>query len=204
MRAVIITGGNIEDYAYTKTLILPNDYIICADSGFDHALKMQIKPHILLGDLDSIKSKPSPVQTIIYPTEKDMTDTELAVAYAKEKGYTQILLLGAIGTRMDHSIANILLLVAYIDDRTTITIADEYNKINLLKKETVFYGQPGDLISLVPLSTCKGVTTTNLKYPLKDAIIQCGSSIGISNVFVKHSAKVSIKSGWMLGIQSRD
>ena len=199
MRAVIITGGTISDYAYTKNLIQPHDTIICADSGYDHALAMDLIPNVLIGDLDSIREVPSGVPVMQHPMDKDFTDTELALNYASDKGYKDILLLGGLGNRMDHSMANIMMLVNF---QNTI-IVNENNKIQIGKKIELRETK-GTLVSLIPLSMCSGIYTENLKYPLQNASMQVGHSLGVSNVMTDAKASVIIEKGDMLVIVARD
>lgn len=199
MRAIIITGGTINDYTYYKTFIKPEDTIICADSGYDHAVKMGINIDILIGDLDSISSVPENVPIIRYPVDKDQTDTELALNYVKNKGFTEILLIGAIGTRLDHSIANIFLLTQF---NNTIII-DETHKI-MIGSNLYLHETEGTIVSLLPLTHCSGIYTENLKYPLINASMAVGYSRGISNVTTEEKATIKVKEGIMLVIIVRE
>ena len=108
MRGVIICGGNVGEYI--KDYIKPDDYIICADSGYDRAKAFGITPDIVIGDMDSTKEAEIPFEKIVYPVRKDFTDSEIAVNYAIEKGFEEVLMFGMIGTRMDHTLASISLL----------------------------------------------------------------------------------------------
>ncbi|MCL1996571.1 MAG: thiamine diphosphokinase [Defluviitaleaceae bacterium] len=199
MRAVIISGGTISDYQYTKSLIKPEDVIICVDGGYNHALCMGLVPGVLIGDLDSIGEKPLNVPIIQYPTSKDFTDTEIALNYAKDKGYEDILLLGGLGTRLDHTLANILLLINF---RNT-TIVNEYNKIRI-GSEIELEEAEGTFVSLIPLGVCSGIYTQNLKYPLENATMEAGYGIGISNVMTASKAKVTVAKGDMLVVVAKD
>ncbi|MBQ7986007.1 MAG: thiamine diphosphokinase, partial [Clostridia bacterium] len=105
MRGVIICGGNVGEYI--KDYIKPDDFVICADAGYDHAKKFGIKADVVIGDMDSTKFTDIAEEKRIYPKRKDFTDSELAIMYAEEKGFERVLLFGMIGTRMDHSLANI-------------------------------------------------------------------------------------------------
>lgn len=199
-RAVIITGGTVTDYAYTKNLITKNDTIICADSGYDHASAMGITPHVLLGDLDSIKKEPEQgITKIKFPTDKDYTDTELALNYAKDKGFERILLLGAIGTRMDHTLVNIQMLARF----SNATIINENNKI-YTGKNIAISEKTGTYVSLLPMSTCTNVNTKNLQYQLTNATLQPSYGLSVSNVMVANEATVTVGEGIMTVIVAWD
>ena len=200
MRAVIITGGEIRDYEYTKLLIHKNDTIICADSGYDHAIKMNLSPSVLIGDLDSIKgSVKEDLKIIKYPTDKNFTDTELALQYAKEENFENILILGAIGTRFDHTIANILLLTQF----TNAIILNENNKVQV-GTDITLEEEVGTIVSLIPISKCVGIYTKNLKYQLVNATMEIGHSLGISNVMISSVANITVSSGAMLVVVAND
>ena len=207
MRAVIITGGKIADYNYIKAQIRTDDTIICADSGYDHAIKMGVKADIVIGDFDSIDSIsaiPQDTAIIRHPSRKDQTDTEIAIDYAREHGFKDFLLLAATGGRMDHSLTNILLLKGFLERGETAVIVDEHSKIMLTDTTLHLSEAPGTIVSLVPLSDCTGVCTNNLEYPLNNADMHVGKGVGVSNIMTAGSAVVSVKSGLLLVIAARD
>lgn len=110
-RCVVIGAGVISDFSLTRLLIKEDDFIICADGGLSRAEKMGITPDTLIGDFDSEESpKESPCRKITLNREKDNTDLFEAVSLAYEMGYHEILALGALGGRFDHSYANIAML----------------------------------------------------------------------------------------------
>ena len=160
MRAVIITGGSIQNYPAIKQYIQPNDYIICADSGYDHAVKMEITPNLLVGDMDSIHADLPTENIRIFPAKKDDTDTEIAISAALKQGCDDILILGGIGSRMDHTLANILFLKQLHDQKISAKIVNENNEIRLMgsQENITLQGHPGDLLSLIPITDCIGVT----------------------------------------------
>ena len=192
MRAVIIGSGEIKDYEKAKSRICAEDYIICADGGYDHAVKMGIKPDILIGDFDSIKQIPDDIEYLQYPTRKDMTDSHIAMDMAMEKGYNEMLLLGFTGDRADHSLTNILLLINYPD----AVIADDNNEIRLIKDTVGLSGKVGDTVSIIPIcGDLTGVTTTGLEYPLENETLYLGDSRGVSNVMTAEKCTVTCNGG---------
>ncbi|MCL2236477.1 MAG: thiamine diphosphokinase [Defluviitaleaceae bacterium] len=204
MRAVIISGGTIEDYNFIKKQINSGDTVICADSGYDHAVKMGIDPHIILGDFDSIGSAPKGVALQRHPSEKDLTDTEIAIEYARGEGFKDFLLLGVLGSRIDHSLTNILLLQHFLERGENAVIINENNKIMITNSALELSEPVGSIISLVPLTTCEGVTTKNLKYPLEGADMLAGKGLGVSNIMLSDNATVSLQKGLMLVIVAKD
>ena len=198
MRAVIIAGGSMRDYAYIRRFIEPGDYIIAADSGYRHAMALGVEPRVLLGDFDSLDTLPEGVETIRHPAKKNQTDSELAMNWAKEQGASHILLLGAIGTRMDHTLSNILLLTQLLDRGVTGEIIDEHNHIWLTDGALTIGGEAGQFLSLLPLETCEGVHIRNAAYPLENATLQVGHSLGVSNAITASPVEISLRKGRLL------
>jgi thiamine pyrophosphokinase len=129
----------------------------------------------------------------------------LCLDYAKNRGATHITMLAATGTRLDHTLANVLLLVPLADAGICVRIMDAHNEICLVKDRLELSGNPGDLVSLIPLTaTVTGVTLTGLSYPLRDQTLRIGTTLGISNFFSESAAQISIKSGTLLVIRSMD
>ncbi|NPV44644.1 MAG: thiamine diphosphokinase [Firmicutes bacterium] len=211
-KAVIITNGTINDYSFIKDLIDENqDFIICADGGIKHASKAGIDPHAIIGDFDSaapetltlFKQKGIPI--IRYPANKDKSDTELALDYAVENGYKELLLIGGFGDRMDHSLANIMLLISLSLKGFKVRAIDEKNDLQVCLDEVKITGKEGDYISLIPItSKVIGVTTHGLFYRLKNADLEFGSSLSLSNRLTAENGWVKIQDGVLLVIKARD
>ena len=203
-RTVIISGGEITNYEYIKQLIKKTDYIICADSGYDHALKMDITPDLVVGDFDSSITMPPENIKITFPPKKNLTDTEISLNIAREYGFNNFLLLACLGSRLDHTLANIFLLKSSIKHNETMCIANEYNKIFITNSKIELNIMKGQLVSLLPLENCTGKTTYNLEYPLNNADLPMGTTIGISNVAIKENICISVNSGHLLIILAND
>lgn len=199
MTGVIICGGNVGEYI--NDYIGAEDFVICADSGYDHAKRFGIIPDIVIGDMDSTAYNDIAEEKRVYPKRKDFTDSELAVMYALEKGFEKVLLFGMIGTRMDHSLANI----GMLSRLKNAVIIDENNEIYFAEDEFSLNGKPGDIISIIPFKEdLFGVTTEGLDYPLENGTIKCGTSLGISNVMIKNTCRIKIEKGKALIIRSKD
>lgn len=199
MRGVIISGGNVGEYI--KDYITSDDFIICADSGYDHAKRFGITPNVVIGDMDSTQFSDILEEKILYPVRKDFTDSELCIMYAEEKGFESTLLFGMTGTRMDHTLANLLMLKRLKNAR----IIDANNEIYYVEGEFSIKGKVGDIISIIPISEdLLGVTTKGLDYSLKDAQVKYGKSLGVSNVMVDTECVIKIEKGAAFIIRSKD
>lgn len=198
MRAVIIGNGDIKDYDYIKGKICPDDFIICADGGYNHAEKMGLTPDILIGDFDSARDYENIKNRIRYPERKDYTDGELAVTYAVEHGYEDIALIAMTGGRADHTIADILLL----NKCPRGVLIDDNNEIYLLKDRVEINGRKGQTLSIIPINgNAEGITTDGLEYPLNNETLYFADTRGISNVMLENKCTISIKNGMALIIK---
>lgn len=210
MRILIIGNGNIENNAI-HNILKPNDIVICCDGGSKYLFEEGILPHYIIGDLDSSKSEIIQffeTKNVIFKkfnTKKDETDMELCIHFAIGLSPDEIIILGGIGTRFDHSLANVNLLIKAEDKNIKATIIDSKNTINITRNEFQIEGKKGDLVSLLPISSVVyGVTTKGLEYPLNNATMHIGKALGISNVMLEEFASVSIKNGYLLIIKSID
>ena len=215
MRVVIISGGHIDD-VFAVDWLKKNKYdcMIAADSGMNFLHRNGIVPDIIAGDFDSVKNESlayyqelNNVQVLRLNPIKDDTDTEFVIREAIRRGATEIAVLGATGTRLDHVLANVYLLGIGLEEAVSIELVDKHNRIRMIdtcleiKKEEQF----GDFVSVLPVKgDAKGVTLEGMKYVLRDADIRCFSSLGVSNEIVDEVAKLSLKEGTLLVIESRD
>ncbi len=182
------------------------DYIICADGGMDIAKKSGIIPNISIGDLDSTENIIKEAEFIKVPREKDDTDTLLCLKHGLKSGYQDFLILGGIGGRLDHTIANLQTL-AYAKKsgaKASILSKNAFCKIISggesieLKKQDDFY------ISCFSYSEkCEGVTLTGTKYELEDGILDNSFPLGVSNEFASNAATISLKKGTLLIVLSK-
>jgi len=211
MKTCIISNGEFNDSDYIRKLINNCDYVICADGGANIAYKLGIVPNLIIGDLDSADKqiidyyKKDGVQVDKYPTEKDETDTQLATLKAIELGTDEIIYIASIGSRFDHSIANLSLLLYLLKRNIKGIIASEKNEIHLVDRSLELEGKIGDIISLIPYSTdVKGIYTDGLYYSLSGQDMSLDMPYGISNVFINNKIKIKIDSGLLLVIKSKD
>ncbi len=208
MTAAIICNGSISDFDYHRRLVKDCSLIICADGGALYAKKMNINPHVIIGDFDSCKREYADsftgAKVIGFPSEKDETDAHLAVEYALSQGEKHIILLGAIGTRLDHTLVNLGLLQTIKAAGGKGEIINEYNRVSMVEGSDRVKGK-GALVSLVPFGgDVRGLTLRGFKYPLEDFTLRMGSSRGVSNVLLEDTGYISVRDGTLLMIQSRD
>ncbi|HEY5585919.1 MAG TPA: thiamine diphosphokinase [Ruminiclostridium sp.] len=211
MKAVLVCNGSISDYDAIKKYFDQADYIISVDGGARHLREMNIAPHILIGDFDSASSDDlkyfidQGIETYKFPAEKDMTDSELAIEKALEMGADELIFIGAIGSRVDHSLANILLLKKLLDIGVKACIINENNQIYMFNSTFSLARKDGYKLSLIPISEkVTGVSTKGLKYKLNDATMTLGTSWGVSNEFQEDTATVTINEGILLVCVSKD
>lgn len=200
MRAVIFCGGEIMDYDRVRARIRQDDMLICADSGYRHAKIMGLRPDVVLGDFDSYEKAAVDCDHVLtYPAKKDYTDSEIAARYALEHGCDDILLLGATGGRLDHTLGNIYLLKAIMEHGAAGELYDGVTAVWLAKGTISVSGSVGDIFSVIPFAEASDLTTQGLAYPLIHQGL-AGASTGVSNVFETERVRLDIGEGMALVI----
>lgn len=204
-RCVIVGGADINNYDYVRSRLCADDYIVFCDSGLKHLDALQVRPGLIVGDFDSHDNPNLDVETIVLPCEKDDTDTVFAVKEAIRRGYEDVLLIGVVGARLDHTLGNVYIL-EYLDnlDKKGFII-DDYSEMELVSRQTAYIDDSFRFFSLLNITgIAKGITVKNAKYPLKDAEITCGYQYGVSNeVLPGMRAEVTVKEGKLLLIKDR-
>ena len=208
-RAVIFSNGDLADVSRVKKMLKKTDFIIAANGGTRQVLKLGRLPDVVIGDLDSLDKKTKKklerdkVAIISYPSDKDWTDTELGIKYAVKQGFKEIILTGFLGRRIDHLLANLLIMAGLIDKLDRLMIVEGKQEIYVIKNRLEIKGKRGDLVSLIPLlGDCQGVRTTGLKYKLRNERLSWGKSRGVSNVMLGRKARIDLKKGRLLVIKS--
>ena len=211
MKCVIIANGDLEYTSDIIKIIKNAQMIISSDGGARHLRMLNISPHVMIGDFDSINQedlsffKKKEIKILNFPLKKNHTDTELCVSYALEKKASDITLLGVTGSRLDHTLANIFLLKKLAKLNIEARIINKHNEIFIVTNFIELKGKPKELLSIIPVTQkVTGITLTGLEYPLKNASMQMGDSLGISNVFKKSVVSISIKSGVLIVTRSKD
>lgn len=209
MKAIIIASGNIIKKEIFDEIYSESDFIICADGGLNYLDILNIKPNLIVGDFDSadinLLEKYKNVEIKKYPAEKNFTDTEIAIEEAIACGFNEITIFGATGTRLDHTMANILLIERYIKNDISIKIVDNNNYISILNKDITINRKEGYFLSIIPISEyIDGITLKGMKYPLVDVKVNRGSTLCISNEIIAKSAEINIKNGMGILFLSKD
>ncbi|MCL1981812.1 MAG: thiamine diphosphokinase [Clostridiales bacterium] len=185
-----------------------SDFVICADGGYEAALICGIAPGIVIGDADSgsMREMPGGAEVVRFPQEKDESDTYLCVEHAARMGFGEVVIVGGLGGRLDHTVANLQTLGHFSGTFERITIVDGKNTATVIENaELTIQKKEGFALSLFSLSdTCSGVTTKGLRYPLKDAKLKSTYPLGLSNRITGSEASVKVKNGRLLVVMSSD
>ena len=209
-RAWIFVNGILPYPEALQACLQEEDFLIAADGGARHLLRMGKIPHVLIGDLDSLTSdevafmEARDCEIHRYSTDKDWTDLELAMNYALEGQFSSIRLAAAGGGRIDQALGNIFLLTRPDLKGIDVALDDGKEEILLIEQQAALHGQPGDRVSLVPLDEqVTGVTTHQLQWPLKNAVLYRHATRGISNIMLTNTATIMAHSGTLLCIHTR-
>ena len=209
-RIIIFANGELPDLNKARLLLQADDYIICADGGTRHALTLSVQPDLIIGDMDSLekgqleKLQKSGVSIELYPRDKNETDLELAINRAIELKPTQIIIIAALGGRLDQTLANITLLTDLRLSTFDVRLDDGVEGIFICRDQVQFHGRSGDLVSLIPWQgAVSRIQTKNLKWPLNHETLYPDKTLGISNEMIDETASISIGSGLLLIIHSR-
>ena len=209
-RIIIFANGELPDVDKARALIHEEDYIICADGGIRHALTLNARPDLIVGDMDSAdpaqlqQFKDAGVLVEPFSHDKNETDLELAINRAIELEPEQIMILAALGGRLDQTIANIALLA---DSRLAgfdIRLDDGVEEILLCRDQAQIHGRSGDIVSLIPWQgAVTEVQTVNLRWPLDEETLYPDKTRGVSNEMLGETASISIGSGLLLVVHRR-
>lgn len=211
-RAVIILGGSVTDYDYTRKLIFDDDIIICADGGWRHIEEMNLTPDVWIGDNDSANLTDNKLTKLAQNCKvirlnpiKDATDGEAACNYVCENRFDDVLIIGFFGTRLDHVLGNIFLLKKFSDCGISATAVNENNRVYFAQRHNEIQASEFKYVSVIPISdSVDNVSNIGLYYSLRGESLQRYSTRGISNEPLGDSFVIDIGSGDALIILSKD
>lgn len=209
MHTVVFANGVFEPPGDLPALLASAELLIAADGGAAHCAALGIVPQVVIGDLDSLQAsvreelEAHGAQVFTHPAQKDETDLELALLHAKQAGATRVTVLGGLGGRLDHSLANLLLAASTTFAELQILFVHGQERLFLIRDTSVLDAQPGERVSLLPLKgDAKSVFTVGLVYPLNHETLLFGSSRGVSNIVSHAGARVSLEQGLLLCVVS--
>ena len=208
MRAFLYTGGEVAVDRVTETPTT-EDLVIAADAGWNTAAACGATPSVLLGDFDSLGEPdvPDGVRVIRLPAEKDLTDTQLAVDYALEAGATELVIVGGLEGRLDHTLSTLAILEKLSEKHIPAVITSGKNRARFVRNSGTIlprspYFRYFSILAADP--KIKGVTVEGAKYPLKNASLSRLSQYAVSNEIVGNCALVEIRRGGAWIVESAD
>lgn len=204
---VAVAGGDPVPSHVVATL--PSDaHVIAADSGLHVALALGLTVDLVIGDMDSVdprtlgRARAAGVGVEEHPSAKHHTDLALAMDAAVTHGADRVVVVGGHGGRLDHLLANALLLASPVYAGVDVVGRMGDATVHVVRSSTRLTGTPGELVSLLPVhGPARGVTTEGLLYPLHGEDLPPGASRGVSNEFAQPEARVDVASGVLLAVQ---
>jgi thiamine pyrophosphokinase len=209
-RIIIFANGEMPNPDRARSLLQNDDYIICADGGTRHALALNVRPDLIIGDMDSAdkeqvqKLREHDVSIELFPHDKNETDLELAINHALELAPELIIIIAALGGRLDHTLGNVALLTNVRLSTFDVRLDDGVEEILLCRGQVQVHGRSGDIVSLIPWQgAVSEVQTTNLKWTLHKETLYPDKTRGISNEMTDSTASISIGLGLLLVVHRR-
>ena len=203
MTALILSGGEPPSKALYMREAARAHTVICADGAANWALEYGAHIDCLVGDLDSVTQqtlrqlRDQGVEIRKLNPHKDETDTHMAIDIALQQGAQRLVLLGATGKRLDHTLANLQLLVRIKKAGADGVLMDDFNEITVTNQRCMIQREKGALFSVLPLSEGVHITLGGLEYPLNDHELKLEFPIGVSNVYLDKRAYVDVSGGWV-------
>ncbi|MBR5545049.1 MAG: thiamine diphosphokinase [Clostridia bacterium] len=204
-RCVIIGGGDCST-EILKNNIHSDDFVICADGGYDIANECGITPDLLIGDFDSIKAIPDDVSKITLPVEKDVTDSVAAYNEGTERGFTSFVMFGGTGGRFEHTFANISLMANASKSGMFLEIVDNKQIFRSITNSSItIKRKDNQQVSVFAYGErAFGVTLKGFHYPLCDySLDPFNGALGTSNDIVEDYGEISVSNGTLIIIETK-
>lgn len=209
-RVIIFVNGEVPSVEAVRAVLQREDVVVAADGGARHAIQLGLVPAVVVGDLDSLTDKDRSllesleVRLLQFPRNKDETDLELALRHALGLGMPTILLVGALGGRLDHTLGNLAILNDPALAGYDIRCDDGREEVFFCRESAGVRGQSGDTVSLIPWGgAVRGVRTSGLKWALAGDTLYPHKTRGISNELTGEFAEIQISSGLLLIVHTR-
>lgn len=198
-KVLILCNGNPPRESLLRQYRAKSDYFIAADGGGNIARKFKLQPDVVIGDLDSYTNTNNEPFDIIHEPDQNANDLEKALAFAKRQQATHVHILGGTGQRLDHTLKNLSVLKQFHNQFHTLRMRDNFGETRLLNPTFNDDFSIGTQLSLFPLSgRVTGITTSGLKYPLEDDMLENGIRDGSSNEAIDNHVTITHKSGDLL------
>lgn len=202
-RIIIFANGELPNKEKARTLLREDDFIIAADGGTRHALELGRTPNIIIGDLDSLPVNLEPstlnIELMQFPADKNETDLELAIQHALTLNPQEIIIIGALGGRLDQTLGNIALISNLQPATCNLKLNDGLEEVFFCDNQAEVNGAVGDIVSLIPWQgEVTGILTQGLKWALQNETLYPHKTRGISNEMTGETATIKIKSGLLL------
>lgn len=194
-KAVIVLNGDPCEYGFD------DGFIICCDGAFNYLKKINVKPDLILGDFDSLGFVPDNAR--VFPTDKDYTDGELALKKCIEKGFESVDFICSGGGRDDHYLGNLALLRQAFENGLKARLFTAYSVIEIVSESFVSKIPVGTTVSVVALENTIVKKSLGLKYEYLDTVLHPSRTLGISNIAIKSSVSIELKSGLVAVIINR-
>ena len=209
-RIIIFANGELPDINKVRPLLRPDDHIICADGGARHALALGLRPNLVIGDMDSINKdqwrelEQAGVAIEMFPRDKNETDLELAILRAVELEPKEIVIVAALGGRLDQTLGNIALLTDARLLSFDIRFDDGVEEIFFCRDQAEVHGRSEDIVSLIPWGApVQQIHTQGLKWTLNNETLYPEKTRGISNEMMSETARIKVSSGNLLIVHRR-
>lgn len=201
VRCIIISGCPCADLNFIKGFINSDDYIICADSGYNYAKQINIIPDLIVGDFDSYSGNLPETEIVTLQTHKDDTDTAHCAKIAIDRGFKEVIILGALGGRSDHSFANFCVLQFLNENGVEGIIIDKDETVEFKNTGLYEYKNLKDrTFSIFPFACNEAVVSYygECEYPAENLTLKSSLAMGISNIFRSNDVKIEINQGKVL------
>ena len=209
-RIIIFANGDLPHIEKARAILQDDDHIICADGGTRHASSLDLKPALVIGDMDSADSvllkklQADGVSIELFPRDKNETDLELAINRAIELNPKEIVIVAALGGRLDQTLANITLISDPRLSTFNVRLDDGADEIFFCRNQAEVKGRSGDIVSLIPWGgEVTDVQTKDLQWQLKKETLYSEKTRGISNEMTSDVASIKISKGLLLIVHTR-
>lgn len=202
MRSIIFANGEYGELAAYDDFFKNDDLIICADGGANYAFELGVIPAIIIGDMDSILPEVkehffnTKIEIKKYPRRKDFTDTQLALNVAEEAGANEIIMLGTLGKRLDHTLANLYSCLNIARRNIQVIHFSPDCQIYLVNNKLEINGRTGDTVTILTLTEkSSGVCLSGFEYPLDNAVLENSRPYTVSNVLAGDKGLIRVDEG---------